>query len=138
MQWSDIADPPPASKLRQFAACAALVCGGLAAWQLALNIGSPPGWFLAAAALTAALAGWRRPNWLAPLFTASLIAVFPLAWLVSTILLMLAYYLVLTPIALVLRLSGHDALDLRRPANEDSYWTAKPRDPDARRYLKQF
>jgi hypothetical protein len=95
-------------------------------------------WAFALAAIVVAIIGWLGVNWLAPVFTASLIAVFPIAWVVSTLLLMVAYYLVLTPIALILRFIGRDALDRRFGTDQDSYWAEKPMTKNPQRYFRQF
>jgi hypothetical protein len=50
----------------------------------------------------------------------------------------LLFYLLFTPLAMVFRLLKRDALQLRRPARVDTYWTAKPTRSDVRGYLQQF
>jgi hypothetical protein len=57
---------------------------------------------------------------------------------VSHLLLLVVYYLVLTPIGLLMRLIGYDPLQRRFDRSAQSYWT--PHDPaaDDARYFKQF
>ena len=45
----------------------------------------------------------------------------PIGWIVSRIILTLFFYLIVTPIAIIRRLSKHDTLHLR-PGKEQSYW----------------
>ena len=49
-----------------------------------------------------------------------------LTWLLSQIItpvvMMVFYYLILTPIGFLLKLSGHDRLRLKKPAAAGSYW----------------
>ena len=47
-----------------------------------------------------------------------------LGYINSRVLLPLTYYLVLTPLGFVLRLTGHDPLHRRRPP-QDSYWVPR-------------
>lgn len=62
---------------------------------------------------------------------------FPLAFVTSTIVLAVIYYLVVTPIGLVLRLAGRDALSLRK-RKAASLWVPVPDRTDAERAFRQF
>jgi hypothetical protein len=75
----------------------------------------------------------RRPIWVG-----WMTAVFPIGWIVSHVVVVAFYYLVLTPIALVLRLFGHDALRRRRGSARDSYWVARGRREGTNRYFRQY
>jgi ABC-type uncharacterized transport system permease subunit len=61
----------------------------------------------------------------------------PLAWTVSTVLLILVYYLVLTPIGLALRLAGRDRMGRRFDSDRTTYWV-KRNESDPSRYFRQF
>jgi hypothetical protein len=63
---------------------------------------------------------------------------FPLNWLVSQLTLALMYYVILTPLALVFRLAGRDALGLKAAPERDSFWVQKPANTEARRYFRQY
>jgi hypothetical protein len=138
MQWSDIPRDPPPSRLRQFAGLWILFFLGLAAWQ-GLGHGRR-----AVAAVCAALAlslgplGLIRPQALRPVFVGWMVLAFPIGWLVSHTLLALVYYGLFTPLALVFRVIGRDALALKRPRAATSYWQVRPQVTDPRRYFKQF
>ncbi len=60
-------------------------------------------------------------------------ATFPIGFVVSTLVLALIYYAVLTPIGLLLRFCGHDALQ-RRPAA--TYWHRRPAARKAADYFR--
>lgn len=64
---------------------------------------------------------------------------FVLSWVNTRIILALLYYLVITPVGLLLRLFRKDLLDTS-PANvRDSYWHKKePHAPGSERYERQF
>lgn len=72
------------------------------------------------------------------LYRAWMGAFFPVGWLVSHTVLVVVYYLVLTPLAVVLRLVGHDPFE-RAPSVErpTSYWTPSEPDGSAARYFRQ-
>ena len=138
MRWSDVTAPPTDRMLRQFAAIGAIVLAALAVWQLrssgSLMLVSS---YAIAAVLVGGL-GVARPRWLAPIFTLWMIAAFPLAWLVSTIVLAAIFFGLLTPLGLVFRLMGRDPLDRTWPGRQDSYWQEKPAADKTERYLRQF
>lgn len=47
-----------------------------------------------------------------------------MGWVMSRVLLAALFFLAITPVALILRLSGKDILNLRPREKKDSYWTA--------------
>jgi Saxitoxin biosynthesis operon protein SxtJ len=73
-----------------------------------------------------------------PVFVGWMIAAFPIGWLVSKVLTAALFFTVFTPIALIFRLLGRDALMLRRDPDRPTYWTPKPPTTDPRRYLREF
>ena len=112
---------------------------GMAASPLAYFRGHPR---LAAALWIAAVAcrvvGAWRPLLLRPVFLGLTLATWPIGWLVSHATLALLYHGVVTPIGLVLRLTGRDPLARRFDRAATTYW--EPHDPDhgMKRYLRQF
>jgi hypothetical protein len=62
----------------------------------------------------------------------------PAGWVVSRVLLIGVYYGLLTPLALVLRLLGRDALRCHLDPAAATYWQPRPAAPQWRRYLRQF
>jgi hypothetical protein len=62
----------------------------------------------------------------------------PVGWVVSRVLLIGVYFGLITPLALVLRLLGRDALRCRLDPEATTYWEPRPAAPDRRRYLRQF
>jgi len=48
-----------------------------------------------------------------------------------------AYYLLFTPLALVFRLIGRDALSLKRRSDARTYWAPRNGTQEPRRYLRQ-
>jgi Saxitoxin biosynthesis operon protein SxtJ len=64
---------------------------------------------------------------------------FPIGFVISYVALAIVYYLVMTPLALVMRASGRDALRLRDDPAVTSYWMPRPgRGKDAERAFRQF
>jgi ABC-type uncharacterized transport system permease subunit len=73
-----------------------------------------------------------------PIYRVWMRALYPIGWLISHVVLIVIFYLVLTPIGLVLRLVGYDPLARRFDSKADSYWNR--RDPVERpdRYFRQY
>jgi hypothetical protein len=56
----------------------------------------------------------------------------------SHLLLAGVYYLLITPLGLVMRLAGRDKLEMRRDHQATTYWTPRPPTPKVSRYFRQF
>ena len=73
-----------------------------------------------------------------PIYVGWMILVFPIGWFVSHVVLAVCYFLVLTPIGLVLRLTGRHLIP-KKPAKEaETYWSERPAPGDKSRYFRQF
>jgi hypothetical protein len=84
----------------------------VAAWGLVLCL-------LAALAVAAAL----RPRWFRGYYRFSAKLGFALSQMAGRIVLALLFFIVVTPLGLVLRLLGKDPLRLRRPVGAESHWS---------------
>jgi hypothetical protein len=130
-------DPPPRHLLLFGALLPPFVA--LAGWLCSRHAGSPAVayvvWTLGGALwlVYAAVPRARRPIWVG-----WMTAVFPIGWVVSHVVVIAFYYFVLTPIAVLLRIFGHDALRRRRGSARDSYWVERGRRGGTRRYFRQY
>lgn len=61
------------------------------------------------------------PRVIEPLWRALMALTLPIGWLVSRAILIAFFYIILTPVSLVLRIAGHDPMH-RRSSNDGSYW----------------
>lgn len=99
-------------------------------WHIVL-----PVWAIVAAVSAIGLI-W--PRLARPVFLGWMIAAFPIGWTVSHLLLAGVYYLLITPLGLVMRLAGRDKLQLRFDKDATTYWTPRPPAPPVSRYFRQF
>jgi len=136
MRWSDVNLKPNDRMLRQFALLCLVVFGALAAWQWSQHHRTAASVF-AALAVGLGPIGLVRPQVLRPVFVGWTICAFPIGWVVSHLVLGLMFYGLMLPVAVVFRLMNRDALLLQR-GHGTSYWRAKPRTTDLRRYFRQF
>jgi hypothetical protein len=138
MQWSDIPFSPSVKTLRQFAGLWLIVFSALGAWQHFGRGRTTVAIALVALAVTLGPLGLARPQFIRPIFVGWMILAFPIGWTVSFVLMAFLYYGLITPLGLVFRLAGRDALTLKRRPEKQSYWTPKPVTSDIKRYLREF
>jgi hypothetical protein len=91
-------------------------------------------WALAVAVPVTGLLNRESLRWV---YLALTYATYPIGFVVSRVLLALAYYLALTPIGLTMRLFRYDPLARRFDREASSYWTARPGPPPPESYFNQ-
>src|SRR5262245_53530158 len=84
------------------------------------------------------LVGVWKPEWLRFAFVGLSLAAFPIGWVVSNLAVALLYYGIFTPVALVFRLIGRDALNREFDREATTYWEPYNPDQGMERYLRQF
>jgi hypothetical protein len=124
--------------LRQFAGLWIAFFGGFALWQGLVRGNETLAWVFGALALGIGPVGLVRPPLLRPIFIGWMLLAFPIGWTVSKIIMALVFYGLFTPLAIIFRLIGRDALALRAVRNSDTYWISKPAARSARNYFRQF
>lgn len=134
--FRDLDLDPTVTRLRQFALFGAALLI-LAAAVLSRDSLPMAGGFLAVAAILA-LIGLVRPAAARPLYVAMTLATFPIGWTLSRLMVVVFYYLVLTPIALVLRLFRKTPHEHGHRRDAESYWIESPPAKEPARYFDQF
>ena len=112
-------------------------------------------------AVSSASAGWVGPSrvagslwaigavgavliWIVPsagrqLYVGWMLAAVPIGWTISHVVLAVVYYVVLTPIGLLMRLVGRDPMQRRLDrSGSGSYWIERPPRRDSSSYFRQF
>ena len=73
------------------------------------------------------------------IFVALCYATFPIGFVMSWVALTAMFFLVITPLGLIMRITGRDSLRLKADAEAGSYWTPRPgRGTDSDRAFRQF
>ena len=67
-----------------------------------------------------------------------MLASFPIGWTISHLILGITYFLVLTPIGLLMRLLGRDPMQRRIDRAAQTYWIKHQTPTDPSRYFQQF
>lgn len=130
---------PTRRELKQFAAIwfplffaivGWLVWRRLGAWNAAVAI------WIVVAVLSPLM--WFLPRLARAVFVGWMCVTFPIGYVVSHILLAVVYFGIVTPIGLIMRLAGRDALGLKIDPNATTYWVPHAMPKDSRRYFRQF
>ena len=128
MQWSDIQFNPSRKTLRQFAGLWLVFIGGMALWQALVRGHTNLGLSIGALALVVGLAGLTRPEWVRLIYIGWMVLAFPIGWTVSQVILLIIYFGLFTPIALIFRLIGSSSAgwmnngDQNEPGGERQSW----------------
>ena len=132
IQWN-----PSEKQLRQFAGVWFPAFCGLVGYSIGHKTGHwsevEIGWVLAG---LLSVGGLILPVLIRPIFVGLILLTFPIGWVVSHLLLGLIFYGLVTPIGLILRISGHDPLQLKKPSG-NSVWKTPVGKTDSTRYLRQ-
>ncbi len=129
---------PSDRHLRVFAIGQTLVIGFLAASLLRRGVSPVSCFSVVGLSWVVGVAGAIRPQLVRPFYVAWMLALFPVGWCVSHLLLAAIYGFVVTPLGLLLRCVGHDPLTRRRDPQRKTYWIPRQGRPPASRYFRQF
>jgi len=130
----DYSDP---KELRKFGLAVAVVLCVLAGIHW-LRSGHLQPWWFAAAGLLAGCA-YAKPRLLLPVLRVWMPIAKCINFVVTHVILILAFYLVITPAGIVMRIVGHDPMQRKFRPEADSYWEDLPQEEVTKeRYLKQF
>ena len=136
MQWTDIQFNPSEKTLRQFAGLFLIIFGLLAIVEIQFRHRPQMALVYASLAIAVGPLGLFQPRLMRPIWVVWSVVAFPIGWVVSTMFLGLLFYAVFTPIGYVFRVTGRDALALRR-ADPGTYWKPRPAARDKRQYFRQ-
>jgi hypothetical protein len=125
--------------LRQFAGLCLVIGAVVFAGSRYRHHGEATGsaWVILVLSLAVGLSGLTYPASIRPVFLGAIALTRPIGHVISTVLLGLIYYGLITPLGLLFRIAGRDPLGRHGPAAE-SYWLPKVQPTDVRRYLRQY
>ena len=138
---------PDRKQLRSFGLAGLVAFGGLGTWVFFMRTIFGVGLSPAAAQVTGivlwsvgALCGLlslTAPAGLRPLYVGLTLIALPIGFVVSHVILGVLFYGVFTPVALVFRLIGRDALHRRFDPAAETYWVRRKPTADVKRYFRQ-
>jgi protein-S-isoprenylcysteine O-methyltransferase Ste14 len=129
---------PPPGQLRSFGVLLAIFVPlfGLLVWWRTGRLQAGETIWVVGGLLTAVY--WLVPAVRRPIYVGWMYAAFPIGWTVSHVLMGLIYYVVITPIGLIIRATGRDPLLRQFDRSARTYWTPHPPSNDVARYFRQY
>jgi hypothetical protein len=95
-------------------------------------------WGLVTAALLIPLIGYCWPPFMRLIYLGMTFAAFPIGFIVSHLILILIYYVIITPTGVVLRLTKRGFFPKKPDSRIDSYWIPKTKSRNPDDYFKQY
>ena len=129
---------PTSPQLRTFGRLLAIfvpVFGALVWWRTG-RVESGATIWVAGGVLTAVY--WLAPPIRRPIYVGWMYAAFPIGWVISHLLMAIIYYVVITPIGMVMRATGRDPLLRRFDRSARTYWAPHEPPGDVGRYFRQY
>ncbi|THB72673.1 MAG: hypothetical protein D6B25_16365 [Desulfobulbaceae bacterium] len=111
-------------ELRNFGIVIGLVLFGIGFWLLYKQVGSYQLFFSAGGVIL--VLGFVLPSVLKPLYWPWMILAVLLGWVMTRVILSVIFFLVITPIGLVARISGSLGFERSPQPEQDSYWCNLP------------
>jgi hypothetical protein len=129
---------PSQRELRTFSVCLAAFLA-IVAWIVGRRTGSvEAAVIILGVGVLSGTCGLIWPRLMRPLFIGLMIVNYPIGWVVTHVIMAVIFYLVVTPVGVIMRLTGRDPMERTFDRSAKTYW--KPRRPptDTGRYFRQF
>ncbi len=81
---------------------------------------------------------WSVPGVGRSIYVGWSLAAVPIGWTISHVAMVLTYYVVVTPLGLMMKLFGYDPMKRRYNPQSPTYWIEHPANADRSRYFRQF
>jgi hypothetical protein len=95
-------------------------------------------WLIAGGGAVVGVAGLLSPGFIRVVYVVWMAAVFPIGFVVSNVVLAIVFYGVVSPIGLLAKLTGRNALQLGFDRDARTYWNTRQQIKDPRRYFRQY
>lgn len=138
MALIDLNKNPTSRELKAFGVLFAVLfslLGALFWWQAGWQTAALVVWKSAAFVLIAFV---LAPQVRRPIYLAWSYALYPIGYVITLVLMGVAYYLVITPTGLLMRLFGRDPISRKFQPDAASYWIRRKEDASLDRYFRQF
>jgi Saxitoxin biosynthesis operon protein SxtJ len=129
---------PTKRELRTFSLCLAAFLA-LVGWIVFHRTGSTEAASIVfGLGVLTAVCGLAWPLVMRPLFIGVMIANYPIAWVSTHVIVAFIFYCVVTPVGVIMRLTGRDPMERMFDRGAKTYWKPRRTNPDAARYFRQF
>ena len=125
-------------QLRTFGIALSILLGGIGLIHF-IKGNTPQNYWFWGAAVVILFTALTVPILIKPIYRVAIFIAHILGWINTRIILGLIYYLMFTPISLIMKIIGRDPLHRKVDKQAASYWNIRERTPKAKeQYLKQF
>lgn len=129
---------PSKKELRTFGLCA-LGFLALVGWIVFRRSGSiPAGAIVAGFGLVCAVLAFTVPKALRPVWIVLMVVNYPIGWVVTHVVMTFIFYVVVSPVGIIMRLTGRDPMERAFDRNAKTYWKPRRAPSDSSRYFRQF
>ena len=125
MNWNQISSSATIKQIRQFGILVGIVLVAVGSWQLYRQIYPIVRIVLWSIGSFLFAGGLLWPRVLKPLYVLWMFLAHMLSWVNTRIILGVIFYLIFTPIALVMRIAQRDGLQKKINKSASSYWTQR-------------
>jgi len=129
---------PTAGQLRVFSALLVVFAVAVSAWLYYKTDFSQIAIYVLAIGTSAGVVGLAWPPFARVVYVVWMVLVLPIGWIVSHTMLAVLFYLVFTPIAIIMKLCGYDSMQRKFDRQAATYWKRRQQNDDTSRYFKQF
>jgi hypothetical protein len=129
---------PSKKELRTFGLCA-LAFLAIVGWIVFRRSGSAPvGASIAGIGLALAVLGFAVPQVLRPVWVVLMVINYPIGWVITHVVMAIIFYLVVTPVGIIMRLTGRDPMERAFDRTAKTYWKPRNTDPDSAGYFRLY
>ena len=121
-------------KLRSFGLLVGLVVALIGGWMLWKG----HGFILLCAGPILMFLGLVVPRWLKWLYVPWMTLAFALGFVMTRVLLTILFFVVITPVGLIMRMTGRDPLNQKFDRDAKSYWIPKEPPADLKKHLERY
>lgn len=138
MALVDINWNPSSKDLRIFAALQIVFFAIVAVMALNKGASNTVAVSIVTVSTIAGIVGCVKPSVIRPIYVGWMVAVFPIGWTVSHLILAVIFYLIFTSIGLIMKLVGRNPLARSFDRTVTTYWKPRTTPSDSSRYFRQF
>ncbi len=129
---------PSKKELRQFAIFQLLFCLLVSGWLVYKYQFQIAAIAISLVSVIILIVGRVKPKLIRFIFVLLMVITFPIGWVVSHVIIFAVYYLLITPIGIIMKLVGYDPLHRKIDKNKGSYWIKRPENKNSDRYFRQY
>ena len=89
-------------------------------------------------ALVVCTIGLTVPAFMRIVYVVWMVLVFPIGLVISYLALVVVFFLVITPIGLIMKVTGYDPMRQKTNSETNTYWVQRKQEQESGRYFRQF